>query len=247
MPPPYSRERKITPKFFCTSWGHGRPCIRVTDVRTQMLVFPGFRGPPRSFWPRTSARMTPGRLRDILGEAKPGGSKPGGGFPTCFGKGPDCVADPFGIGAVDGPRERKRTDLENPRTILDKSGKSRKNRESPKKDKKGRRSPDRETTPFLAALEKTSGLSCFFCSWKFARVIEALAEALWMASSLWQLRKTLMGGPCPEIGHIAVLRWPGDSQRESGRFARIDSQTNPYFSNVLAIRANHFKPAIRDF
>ena len=31
----------------------------------------------------------------ILGEAKPGGFKTGG-FPTSFGKGPDCVADPFG-------------------------------------------------------------------------------------------------------------------------------------------------------
>ena len=26
------------------------------------------------------------------------------------------------------------------------------------------------------------------------------------------------------------LRWPGDSQCESGRFARIDSQKNPVFS-----------------
>ena len=29
-----------------------------------------------------------------------------------------------------------------------------------------------------------------------------------------------------------ALRWPGDSQRESGRFARIDSQKNPYFHYV---------------
>ena len=28
---------------------------------------------------------------------------------------------------------------------------------------------------------------------------------------------------------IWKLRWPGDSQRESGRFARIDSQKNPIF------------------
>ena len=40
------------------------------------------------------------------------------------------------------------------------------------------------------------------------------------------------------------LRWPGDSQHESGRFARIDSQTKPYFHNVRAIRANRLKPAI---
>ena len=43
-----------------------------------------------------------------------------------------------------------------------KSGKSQKNRESPKKDKKGRTSPDRETPPFqtsrLAALEIRIGL-----------------------------------------------------------------------------------------
>ena len=42
-------------------------------------------------------------------------------------------------------------------------------------------------------------------------------------------------------------RWPGDSQRESGQFARIDSQKNPYFHNVRPIRANHLKPAIRNF
>ena len=34
------------------------------------------------------------------------------------------------------------------------------------------------------------------------------------------------------------LTWPGDSQRESGRFARIDSQRNHYFHNERAIRAN---------
>ena len=30
--------------FFEPAWGHGRPCLRVMDVRTDMLVFPGFRG-----------------------------------------------------------------------------------------------------------------------------------------------------------------------------------------------------------
>ena len=45
----------------------------------------------------------------------------------------------------------------------------------------------------------------------------------------------------------ADLRWPGDSQRESGRFARIDSQKNPYFHHVRAIRANRLEPAIRNF
>ena len=39
-------------------WGHGRPRLRVMDVRTEMLVFPGFRGPDRSFCPRTSAGIS---------------------------------------------------------------------------------------------------------------------------------------------------------------------------------------------
>ena len=39
-------------------------------------------------------------------------------------------------------------------------------------------------------------------------------------------------------------RWPGESQRESGRFARIDSQKKKtYLHNVRAIRANRLKPA----
>ena len=33
----------------------------------------------------------------------------------------------------------------------------------------------------------------------------------------------------------------------ANRFARIDSQENPYFHNVRAIRANRLKPAIRKF
>ena len=48
---------------FAPPWGHGRPPVRVMDVRTQMPVCPRFWGPAQSFWPRTSARMTPGRLR----------------------------------------------------------------------------------------------------------------------------------------------------------------------------------------
>ena len=36
-------------------------------------------------------------------------------------------------------------------------------------------------------------------------------------------------------------------KRESGRFARIDSQKNPHFHNVQGIRANHLKHAIRIF
>ena len=33
----------------------------------------------------------------------------------------------------------------------------------------------------------------------------------------------------------------------ANRFGRIDSQKNPYFHNVRAIRANRLKPAIRNF
>ena len=47
---------KISPRFSARSfvappWGHGRPHVRVMDVRTQMLGFPKFRGPARSFHP----------------------------------------------------------------------------------------------------------------------------------------------------------------------------------------------------
>ena len=44
--------------FFEPPWGRGRPRLRVMDVRTEMLVFPGFRGPDRSFCPRTSAGIS---------------------------------------------------------------------------------------------------------------------------------------------------------------------------------------------
>ena len=44
--------------FFEPPWGHGRPRLRVMDVRTEMLVFPGFRGLDRSFCPRTSAGIS---------------------------------------------------------------------------------------------------------------------------------------------------------------------------------------------
>ena len=50
---------------------------------------------------------------------------------------------------------------------------------------------------------------------------------------------------------VLVLKWPGDSQRESGRFARIDShesiQKKNYFRNLQAIRANRLKSPIRNF
>ena len=67
------RKQKISQEFFCTKFfctpsGHGRPRVRVMDVRPQIFVFPRFRGPARGFWPGTSARMTPGRPRDVRPE-----------------------------------------------------------------------------------------------------------------------------------------------------------------------------------
>ena len=47
-----------------------------------------------------------------------------------------------------------------------------------------------------------------------------------------------------------MLRWPGDSQRESGRFAQIDSRESIRSKKkplLRAIRANRLKPAIRNF
>ena len=38
--------------FLNPPWGHGRPRLRVMDVRTAMLVFPGLQAPDRSFCPR---------------------------------------------------------------------------------------------------------------------------------------------------------------------------------------------------
>ena len=54
------------------------------------------------------------------------GSFQTGEFPTFFGKGPDCVADPFGTaarGAVNRLRKRKRTNRENPRRVPGQIGK----------------------------------------------------------------------------------------------------------------------------
>ena len=74
-----------------------------------------------------------GRCAIDLGARK--GIKPGG-CPLFLGKGPDCVADPFGtflVGAVNGLRKRKRTNQESPwrvpgqiGKIPEKSGKSQK-------------------------------------------------------------------------------------------------------------------------
>ena len=82
------------------------------------------------------------------------------------------------------------------------------------------------------------------------------------------LRRTLPGtlrarrartSPKPPVGGRGCLnngpglRRPGDSQRESGRFARINSRKSirrkaPIFLyNLRAIRVNRLKPAIRNF
>ena len=44
--------------FLSPPSGRGRPRLRVMDVRTEMLVFPGFPGPDRSFCPPTSAGIS---------------------------------------------------------------------------------------------------------------------------------------------------------------------------------------------
>ena len=49
----------------------------------------------------------------------------------------------------------------------------------------------------------------------------------------------------PQRISLPEIRWPGDSQRKSGRFARIDwEKKKNYFHNVRAIPANRLKPAI---
>ena len=53
--------------FFEPPWGHGRPRLRVMDVRTEILVFPGFRGLDRSFCPRTSGGIIRVDVRRMSG------------------------------------------------------------------------------------------------------------------------------------------------------------------------------------
>ena len=100
-----------------------------------------------------------------LGEAKLGGFQKGG-FPTFFGKGPDCVVDPFETVPCRccRPRKRKRTNRENPwmipRQIRKKDKKDKivtKKDKKGQKDKSGRTSPNRKpprmNPPCLAALK----------------------------------------------------------------------------------------------
>ena len=91
--------------------------------------------------------------KTLLREAKPGGFQTRV-FPIFSGKVQlvsRTLSGLFLVGALNRPRARKRTNRENPGPSPSKSGKSQKNRESPKrtkKDKKGRTSPDRETPQF---------------------------------------------------------------------------------------------------
>ena len=111
----------------------------------------------------------PGAPEIPLREAKPGGFQTRG-FPTFFGKGPDCVADPVGTvpHRCSFSREREKGRIGKiPGPSPSKSGKSRKNRESPKKkikkDKKGQKRKDKKVQigkpppfgkpPRLAALD----------------------------------------------------------------------------------------------
>ena len=48
----------LTEMLFETPWGHGRPRLWVMNVRTEMLVLPGFRGLDRSFCPWKSAGIS---------------------------------------------------------------------------------------------------------------------------------------------------------------------------------------------
>ena len=89
-----------------------------------------------------------------------GVSKPGG-FLLFSGKVQivsQTLSGLFLVGAVNRPRKRKRANQKNPRRVPGQIGKIPENQESPKKDKKGRTSPDRENPPRLkpprlAALE----------------------------------------------------------------------------------------------
>ena len=86
--------------------------------------------------------MLPKRLGEgLLREAKPGGLQTRS-FPLFSGKVQivsRTLSGLFLVGALNRPRQRKGTNRENPGPSASKSGKSRKNRESPKKDKKGQK------------------------------------------------------------------------------------------------------------
>ena len=48
------------------------------------------------------------------------------------------------------------------------------------------------------------------------------------------------------FGEKVRLRWPSDSQRESGRFARIDSQKDPHFRGNETIYLHRSGPLLEN-
>ena len=97
--------------------------------------------------------LTPHLSKEFWEKLSRGVSKP-----ILFGKGPDCVADPFLIVPrrcfcqsllLNQQAEKEEKDTSGTsRRVPGQIGKIPENRESPKKDKKGRTSPDREARPF---------------------------------------------------------------------------------------------------
>ena len=87
---------------------------------------------------------------DCWGKLNRGVSKPGD-FPLFSGKVQivsRTLSGLFLVGALNRPRKRKGTNREDPQTIPEQIRKIPENRESPKKDKKGRTSPEQENPPF---------------------------------------------------------------------------------------------------
>ena len=100
---------------------------------------------------RRTIFSTEGSFGFNLGEARPGGFQTGGVFALFSGKVQivsRTLSGLFLVGALNRQRKRQGTNRENPRRVPEQIGKIPENRESPKKDKKGRTSPDRETPPF---------------------------------------------------------------------------------------------------
>ena len=149
-----------------------RPPKVSTEVPMKSVLSSG-RASPVLFAPvlfldqrRTSGTSMPSLGVQVLAlfsfiEAKPGGGFKPGCFPLFSGKVQivsRTLSGPFLVGALNRLRKRKRTNGKIPGPSASKSGKSQKNRESPKKDKKGqkrtkkdkkgRTSPDREAPPF---------------------------------------------------------------------------------------------------
>ena len=120
---------------------------------------------------------------------------------------------------------------------MDKSGKSRKNRERPKKDKKGRTSPDREAPPFETPPPRLAALELLHIQAKniIIRVLLRCLESLSLAETLCKACRsaavkfspeTVWGsrhGKCGEIsGKFLLFLFPREKKLESAHqsFAR---------------------------